>query len=97
MAVNNGIVKTFKLTIAGSGSGGGGGGGGGSATTSVITIVAPVSTKYFLETEKNPSFSFEVHSNIETGNKVSKITYTIGSKTFIDDELHDFGTITFNL
>ena len=97
MAVNNGIVKTFKLTIAGSGSGGGGGGGGGSATTSVITIVAPVSTKYFLETEKNPSFSFDVHSNIETGNKVSKITYTIGSKTFIDDELHDFGTITFNL
>ena len=73
MAVNNGIIKAFKLTIAGSGSGGGGGGGH-TPITSVITIVAPVSTKYFLETEKNPSFSFEVHSNIETGNKISKIT-----------------------
>lgn len=96
MAVNNGIIKAFKLTIAGSGSGGGGGGGH-TPITSVITIVAPVSTKYFLETEKNPSFSFEVHSNIETGNKISKITYTIGSKTYIDDEPHKFGTITFNL
>lgn len=96
MAINDSVIKAFKLTIAGSGSGGSPGGGG-SIVTSVITIAAPVSTKYFLETEENPSFSFDVHSSIETGNKITKIIYTIGSKTFEDDEPHNFGTITFNL
>jgi hypothetical protein len=97
MAINDSVIKAFKLTIAGSGSGGGQSGGGGSIVSSVITIAAPISTKYFLETEINPTFSFDVHSSIETGNKITKITYTIGSKSFEDDEPHNFGTISFNL
>ena len=95
MAINDSVIKAFKLTIAG--SGGGQGGGGGSIVSSVITIAAPISTKYFLETEINPTFSFDVHSSIEAGNKITKITYTIGSKIFEDDEPHNFGTISFNL
>ena len=98
MALEGSIIKTFKLTIAGSGSGGGGGGGGGGGVvSSVITISAPVSTKYFLENETDPSFSFDVHSTVELGNKITKITYTIGSKTYVDDTPHNFGTLTFNL
>lgn len=94
LSVNDSFVHTLKLTIAGSG---GGGGGTGPITTNIITISAPVSTKYFLDTETTPNFSFDVHSTMETGNKISKITYTIGTRSFIDDEPHDFGTITLDL
>ena len=89
------IIKTIKLTIAGSGSGGQGGGG--TITTSVITIAVQNATKYFLDTEENPTFSFDVHSTLESGNQISKITYTIGSRTFEDDTPHAFGTITLDL
>ncbi len=95
--ITSGIIKTIKLTIAGSGSGGSGGGGGVTPTSSIITISAPVSTKYFLETEENPMFSFTVHSTLETGNKITKIVYTIGTQTFTDDEPHAFGTINLDL
>lgn len=91
-------IRTLKLTIAGSGTGGGSGGSGDiPVSTSVITIAVPTATKYFLDTEENPTFSFEVRSTKESGNKISKITYTIGSRTFVDDEPHNFGTITLNL
>ena len=89
------IIKGLKLTIAGSGSGGGGGDI--PVATSIITIAVPTSTKYFLDTEENPTFSFDVHSTRESGNQISKITYTIGSRTYIDDEPHKFGTITLEL
>ena len=91
------IIKTLKLTIAGSGIGGGGGGGGTPVATSIITIAVPTATKYFLNTESNPTFSFDVHSTKESGNQISRITYTIGSRTYVDDEPHNFGTITLDL
>ena len=93
------VITATKLTIAGSGTGGGGGGTGGDTpvSTSIISLSVPVSTKYFLEDEENPTFSFDVHSTLERNNRISKITYTIGTRTFVDDEPHDFGTITLNL
>ena len=97
VAIENGIIKTLKLTIAGSGSGGSGGGGDTPISTSVITISVPAFSKYFLETETEPTFSFDVHSSLERNNKIIRITYTIGTRTYVDEQVHDFGTITLNL
>lgn len=92
--IDSSIIHTIKLTIAGSGSGSGGDT---PISSSIITIAVPASTKYFLETEQNPTFSFDVHSTLERGNQISKITYTIGTRTYIDEEPHSFGTITLDL
>ena len=86
------VIQARKLTIAGSGSSGGGGTG-----PIASNIVITAASKFFLETEKNPVYTFEVHSNIETGNKINKITYTIGTKTFVDYSVHDFGEISLDL
>lgn len=92
--ITDNVINTIKLTIAGSG---GTGGGGGSTTGSILTITAPSASKYFLETETNPEFTFAVHSTMEENNQIIRITYTLGSQTFVDDEPHSFGTITLDL
>ena len=92
---DNEVVRTKKLTIAG---GGGGGSTGPGISRFMITDVDKNTTRYFTKDTKSATLNFNVKNTVVEENYIVSTTYTLGNiETIVDNEVKEFGTLSFDL
>jgi hypothetical protein len=93
--LDNTIIKTVKIAIAG---GGGGIAGGGLSRFIFKDLDDGSTTKYFRSDAKEAILKFNLSSTILEGNSIIEMTYFVGTKeVFKNIEVQNFGDFSFDI